>query len=131
MKLYQKLAQTFQAWLNCHDSGNNDWLARHEETIEELVKEHMPSGSGFDSGTRFVFISSQPEKLVFSSAYHHMNENGYYDGWSEFDIIVTPSLTSGFDVRLRSKGPFPRKYADTKDYILETFQEILDKELAS
>lgn len=126
MKLYEKIAQTFGAYMNCTTA---DTVTEWEQTIEDLVKEHMPSGSGFDNGTEFAFDDSTPERLVFRSAYHHMNETGYYDGWSVFKIIVTPSLVFGFTLQLRSIGPFNRKYADTKDYILETFQEALDSEV--
>lgn len=131
MKLYQQIAQTFTAWQNCSNpiAPNGVWMEKHETRINELTREYLPSGSGFDSGTEFKFIASQPNKLVFKSAFHHMDEYGGYDGWSEFDVIVTPDLAFGFNLRLRSTGKFARKYADTKEYILEVFQTALDQEV--
>jgi hypothetical protein len=51
-KLYTHLASLVQARLNCIESQNDEWLAKHQDRIESLVKEYLPSGSGFDSGTK-------------------------------------------------------------------------------
>jgi hypothetical protein len=127
--LYRELASLVQARHNCLSglkAGTlpNPWVARHEETIERLVKEYMPSGSGFDSGTKIDLERSRAGKLVFTTAFHHMDENGYYDGWTEHRITVTPSF-DGFNLRIGG-----RNRRDIKEYMYQTFDECLNTDLA-
>ena len=97
-------------------------LAREE--IERLVREHMPSGSGFDAGTTLNFERSTPEKLVFDTAYHHMSEHGFYCGWTDHRVTVTPSFDSGYNLRVSG-----RDRNDTKSYIEDTFRAALSREV--
>src|SRR5208283_5262110 len=90
--LYRVLAMLVQARDNCDLNDNREWRFKHEYRILELVKEHMPSGSGIDCGTTIDFVASTPEKLVFNASYHHMDQNGFYDGWTDHIITVRPSL---------------------------------------
>jgi hypothetical protein len=93
-------------------------LARH------LVKDYLPSGSGFDAGTTLDEGASSPDKLVFDTSFHHMDEHGGYDGWTEHKVIVTPSLAHGCDLRVTG-----RDRNDIKSYIGETFAHALDTEV--
>jgi hypothetical protein len=115
--LYSELASTVAARKNCLSASANDsqreWADKHEDTIERLVKQFMPRGSGFDSGTKIDLDRSHASKLVFETAFHHMDENGFYDGWTEHTVTVTPSF-QGFDVRVSG-----RNRNDIKEYISE------------
>lgn len=128
MKTYQEIAEQFNAMKNCEKMNNQEWYTEWHSRIEQTVKEHFPSGAGFDSGTTFDFVNSTSEKLVFNSAFHFMNENGCYDVWADFQIIVRPSLQFGFTLTLKSIGEFPHKYSFNKDYILECFDLALNQE---
>ena len=119
-KLYQTIAQLVQARENCKKSNNREWLDKHESRITDLVKSFLPSGSGFDNGTQIDLDESTPNRLVFHTAYHHMNDGGYYDGWTEHSVIVTPDLASGFDLRITG-----RDRREIKDYIGEVFHHAL------
>ena len=44
--LYRAIAEKLQAIENCRKANNAEWEARHSDAIEDLVKAHMPSGSG-------------------------------------------------------------------------------------
>ena len=99
-----------------------DWLYKHVDMADELCKNHMPHGSGFDAGTQLDWDASHAEKLVFTTAYHHMNDNGYYDGWTEHLVTVTPSLAHGFHMRISG-----RNRNDIKDYIGDEFQHALGR----
>lgn len=118
--LFMKLAQLVVAIRNCDEAGNMVWHAKHRDRVCALVKEHMPSGSGFDAGTQFDIDAQKPERLVFSTAFHHMDENGSYHGWSDHTVVVTPSLSHGFVLRVTGNDR-----NSIKDYIHEVFHEAL------
>lgn len=123
--LYAELAQLIQARANCLKSFqstgvNNGGFDRHSQSIEKLVTEHMPSGSGFDNGTFLDLDSSHTEKLVFNTQFHHMNEVGYYDGWTEHTVTVTPSFGG---INLRVSG---RNKNDIKEAIYQAFSIALE-----
>lgn len=127
-QLYQHLASRVQAMENCAESGNSEWFGRHRAAIEGLVKEHMPSGSGFDNGTVLNVGTgkncSKPNRLVFSTSFHHMNESGMYDGWTEHDVIVTPDLAHDFSLSITG-----RDRQQIKDHIADTFYTALRLEI--
>lgn len=116
--LYSELAMLVQARRNCADKNTPkaEWFDKHSEKIEMLVKQHMPSGSGFDSGTTLDLDASHAEKLVFHTSFHHMNDAGYYDGWTEHTITVTPSLAHRYHLRISG-----RNRNDIKDYMVQDF----------
>lgn len=127
--LYQELARLLTAYQNCCSPSANEsqreWAPKHQATIEAIVKEQMPSGSGIDRGTKLDLDVSSEEKLVFATAFHHMNEGGMYDGWTEHTVICTPSLA--FQFRLKVTG---RDRNGIKDYLHSTFQEALAAEVS-
>lgn len=119
-KLYAELAGLIDARLNCLKS-RNEWAEKHEERILALVDNYMPSGSGFDSGTKIDLDASTGDKLVFHTSYHHMNENGYYDGWTDHTVTVTGSLMFGYNIKIggRDRNGF-------KEYAYEVFNSALE-----
>lgn len=125
-KVYQAIASSFNAMLNCEKSGNSEWYEKHNDKINDICDNYMPHGSGFDSGTKFDFDKSKPEKLVFNIDYHHMDYNGYYDGWSEMTVTITPSLQ--FDFNMRITG-LRRKNRFDMDYMFDTINYCLNKEI--
>lgn len=124
MPVYEALAHTIEARLNCIKSGNDEWRVRHSETILQIVENCLPSGSGIDCGTQIDLDLSTPESLVFDVQYHHMNDGGYYDGWTVHRVIVTPSL--GHKFTLRITGP---NRNDIKDYLHECYRSALTEVL--
>lgn len=122
-KLYQHIASRLAAIENCRKHGNSEWIDRHTEWIEDILKEKLPSGSGFDSGTLLNWERSTPNKLIFLTSFHHMDEHGGYDGWTEHEVIVTPDLASGFNLRVTG-----RDRNGIKDYIGDIFADTLSAE---
>lgn len=102
---------------------NKEWQPQWEEVIDTLV-DMLPSGSGIDRGVKIDFDKSTGEKLVFNFGYHHMDENGYYCGWTEHVLTITPSFLSGFNMKI--SGPDKN---GIKEYLYETFGYSLDQEL--
>ena len=120
--IFQQIASALIAANNCEASGNTEWRTRHHETIEHLVRDHLPSGSGFDAGSHLVLSNSSDDRLAFSTSFHHMNGDGYYEGWTHHMVIVTPSLASGFDLEVTGED-----HNDINDYIGDAFHNALSK----
>lgn len=118
--LVEQFATCFAALLNCRQSGNQEWGEIWGDRLEALAREHLPSGSGFDSGSSFNLEESRPDRLIFGTSFHHMDDSGMYDGWTEHRAIVTPSFVGRFDLKITG-----RDRNGIKDYIAETFHNLL------
>lgn len=116
---YKAIARALDAHHNATKSGNTEWAAKHLARAQWLVKQHLPSGSGIDSGTKLLDVSTG-EKLQFQADFHHMNETGMYSGWTYHRVIVTPSLTAGFRIRITGADR-----NDIKDYLHSIFDSAL------
>ena len=123
-KIYQSIASKIQARANCAamNPQNTEWEKRHKNETDDMITNYLPSGSGFDSGTRLDWDRSTGEKLVFITSFHHMDENGYYDGWTEHTVTVRASLTNDFDLTISG-----RDRNDIKEYIADAFRNALDQ----
>ena len=122
-KVYQKLASSIDARLTCIKRENEYWETEHFEQIHHIMTT-APSGSGIDSGTTIDLDKSTGEKLVFHLGYHHMNDWGYYDGWTDHTITVRPSFR--FNTILTISGP---NRDDVKDYLHEIYHIWLNEEV--
>lgn len=100
------------------DETRKQYLDKAVENIEDEI-EKLPSGSGLDDGIRLNYELSKPERLVFYFSFHHMDENGYYDGWTAHQIIITPSLQRQFNTRITG-----RDRNQIKEYLYDLFSEI-------
>ncbi len=120
--LYREIASILQAIDNCRKAGNTEWLEKHEDRLKELC-DALPSGSGIDCGTTLERDDCTPSKLVFTFSYHHMNDAGMYDGWTEHSLIVTPSF-DGIDLRITG-----RDRNDIKEMLYEQYHYCLTQEV--
>ena len=122
-KVYQKLAGRFSAYLNCIKENNEEWEQNHKDSIETITNVCLPSGPGIDSGNSFDFNKSKQNKLVINSSWHIMNQNGYYDGWIDFTVTITPDLISELNIDIR--GNFGKKHQDLKSYLSDLYYSAL------
>ena len=122
-KLYQELAINFSGYQKGIELNNTIWQEKRQDKIEELIK-LLPSGSGIDNGNKFDYSDSNDNKLIINSSFHRMDENGYYDGWIDYQVIIKASLKYGFDLCI--KGKFC-KHQDIKDYLSELYQYSLEQ----
>jgi hypothetical protein len=113
--LYREFASLLNAIDNCRKSGNTEWLEKHETSLDAL-ESFLPSGSGINIGTKLDRDKSTSEKLVFSFSFHHMDERGGYDGWTDHVLTIRPSLQFGIDIRISG-----RDRNQIKDYLYETY----------
>lgn len=123
LPLYRAIAQTLQARLNCERAGNAEWRDRHQSALDQLVRDFMPSGSGFDCGTQ-LDPKSTPDRLQFIAPFHHMDDVGSYDGWTDHVFTVRASLSLGIVLTIsgRDRDGF-------KDYAHEAFYFALLREV--
>lgn len=130
--LYRELAKTIDAWKRCAGNLNrSEWEQKHFATIERL-QSLLPSGAGIDNGSMLDLDLSHSDRLVIKTSFHHMNEVGYYDGWTDHVITVTPSF-SGINLRISGRNRNNIKenlheefeYALTRDVTYELFVEYL------
>jgi len=56
-KRYQEIASRLQAIENCQKASNSVWEIEHEKAIVDIM-DLAPSGSGIDSGTYFLLLST-------------------------------------------------------------------------
>lgn len=122
-RLYKKFAGLVNARLNCAKNNNHEWFQMHTDNIKKLVR-LLPHGSGFDNGTEIDLEKSTGEKLVFHTGYHHMNEDGFYDGWTYHTVTVRPSLQCGFVIDISG-----RDRNQIKEVIHDFFSMDLDQEV--
>ena len=121
---YTRIAELTGVIHECQARSNTVWLANCRESLTDIMREHAPSGSGIDSGTQFIESESTDEKLVFQTAFHHMDDNGFYCGWSHHKVIARPSFVFGYSLRIT--GPNTR---DIKDYLMDVFTHFLETEV--
>ncbi|MFA5572179.1 MAG: hypothetical protein WDA42_03655 [Candidatus Bathyarchaeia archaeon] len=112
---YERIARVLEAQKNCLASNNGAWAERHQETLDQILAT-APHGSGIDGEGVVLASESTPQRLVFHFDFHHMNERGFYEDWSTYKMVVSPSLTHGFDLRI---------YGKNKNGIKEYFYDIL------
>lgn len=117
----KKLADTLQSRRNCMKTPDthSEWIDIHTNTIMEMCKE-LPHGSGIDGTMEIDFDQCNDKKITFFFEYHHMDDNGYYDGWTEHNIIITPDFGS---FKIRINGPDRNQ---VKDYFYDLFACIFE-----
>jgi hypothetical protein len=111
------LSSKFDAYQRCIETNNKEWEENHRGAIEEILKA-LPSGSGIDDGVKFNWNHSTPQKLVFTFGFHHLNEGGFYDGWTNHILTITPKF-GGYDLKI--SGPNKNHI---KDYLYDVFYSI-------
>ena len=113
MKLYQAIAQNARI--------PNEHLRDAFAIRADRIREKLPHGSGFDNGC--VIESDTESKIVISTAFHHMDDNGFYCGWTDHKVIITQTLL--YDTpSIRVTG---RNFRGIKDYIADVFHSVLSE----
>lgn len=111
---YIALARAIGSMNRCNAANNTEWSDKHANAILELM-DSAPSGSGIDCGTKLADCSTG-EQLVFDVSFHHMDEAGGYDGWTEHRIILRPSFELGYRMTITGKDR-----NGIKEYLSDTY----------
>lgn len=121
-KLINVIASLSVARSNCENSGMGEWMRTHAARLDQLAREFLPSGSGFDNGTTIVPDKCDAGRLVFRTAFHHMDENGFYCGWTHHVVTARPSLIGGYTVSVSGSNR-----NDIREFIADTFHAALSQ----
>ena len=118
-----QIARQVERAIRCsRSSPDNARDAR--ESADEFVREFLPRGSGFDSGTSIDWDRSKPNRIVFYTEFHHMDDSGYC-GWTEHTVKVVPNFVYDFNMSIGG-----RDRNDIRDYIGDVFRECLDDRIS-
>ena len=93
-----------------------EYRDKHFEVIEQANKD-LPHGSGIDGVIAICTADCSENKIIIIFGFHHMNEDGYYDGWTEHKLIITPKF-GGFKLHITGKNR-----NQVKDYLYDLFRE--------
>lgn len=115
--LIQAISNRIAAIENCKRTGNAEWEEKHRDTLAQLEK-MLPSGSGVDSGTT-IDPKSTSSKVILKFSYHHMDEHGGYDGWTDHTAVITPAF---FSVNVLITG---KDRNGIKEYLSSLFEDNL------
>lgn len=125
--VYREIASYLNARRSCLEhyqepgkSHLEEWITKHECRAHDLTRRFMPSGSGIDAGTTLQVDACTDDKLVFTTSYHHMNDGGYYDGWTEHTVTVKPSLIHELTIKISG-----RDRNNIKEYLHDCFDNHL------
>lgn len=89
-----------------------------------MIDNFLPRGSGIDKYPKLILDKSNENKLMFKFSYHHMNDVGFYDGWTDHILTVKPSLAFGFELKITGQNK-----NEIKDYLYEIFEGYLNSEV--
>lgn len=122
MNVAHALASAITARNNCLSGSmpRLDIASVWFEVIDRITREVLPTGSGFDSGTTVGVDLSTANCLVLHTSFHHMNEHGMYDGWTEHTLRVRPTFDGSVRITISGKNR-----NEIKDYIHDVFHAAL------
>lgn len=143
VSLAKAIARTLHIIGQHQRMGDNSAAEPYEEYLEYIHRMHFPSGSGFDNGCRLVAgwqnkyrddtsISGVTDTYTQYGSFHivcdfhHMNDNGFYTGWTNHVFSVYPCIHDFDGWRSKIHG---RDRNDIKNYIDEVMHETLTREV--
>jgi hypothetical protein len=130
MKVVEALASALSTMRSCEREEMAD---RAKERVGKIQQELLLSGSGNDAGSEVLVDLCSDRKIVIQSDFHHMDENGFYSGWTKGVFTITPSF-HGIEVKFVVRGRPDIKYWDARlfiDYQEEQMFWALNKELSA
>lgn len=124
IRLYQAIVFNGMSRMHCAKNGNLEWEKIWNERLNEL-QELLPSGGGLDSGIFIIRDTITAHNFVLTGKYHHMNEQGYYDGWYHWNAVVRPSFLSEIEVDIEWVDLPPPDRDSVDESICENIRDVL------
>lgn len=91
--MYQTVSSKIATLVRSYQSISLPWKNNIMMELDDLVRNHLPCGSGFDTSPELDTEKSTTNQLIFYSDYHVMDDNGTYAGYANFMITVDGDLT--------------------------------------
>lgn len=124
-RVFQLIATAAASMKRCQNTGNKVWADRWAARLTHIERELLPSGSGIDSGTKINWSATGGAEIALNCSFHHMDEHGTYDGWTDHTVRVRPCFEHpGFtihDITGVNRN-------EIKEYLADVFIEALDAE---
>lgn len=117
--LIKEIASALSAFKHCQKIKNKGQEREHLKTLIGF-EEFLPHGCGFDGGTQILVDMSTDNKICFSTDFHHMQETGFYDGWTSHIVTVTPSFVCELEIFVSGTDK-----NDIKSHIGDVFYDCL------
>lgn len=95
-------------------------IVQHPSLHDYIVRELLPNGSGFDDYPSIAEVSDS--EVIIVIRYHPMSEYGYYEGWIEERLRITPSISHTYKSELTDNSGAEE---GVREYILDTYHEVL------
>lgn len=114
-----KLSEIAQA-IRFLNSTHADTIARGRDALDE-INVRLPRGSGLDARVEVDEQKSSPSKIIIYLEYHHLNEGGYYDGWTRHKVTVIPCFINGYEMKV--SGP---NRNEIKTYLYDLFNNVFE-----
>ena len=130
-KLHQALANLIEARLDCIQFGNDELRNRHEKCGDQLVREYMPRSGEFKRGTTLDWSRSLPDKLVFSTSFHHTGEAGDYTHETTHLVTVRAHLAHGYKLSITRSNRDRIRKSVTDSFSAALDQNVPDEKIWS
>ena len=116
--LASTLVAACEALRACQASPNHPWTSRWASLLDSIEANLLPSGGGFDNGTKIDREATNARRISLTFDFHHMNENGFYDGWTSHKVTISPTFR-GVEVRVSGSNK-----SEIRDYASEVFASL-------
>lgn len=107
-----------------YETTERERVIMQDEAID-IFNHVLPHGSGIDCDWKITF-HNRSKRIHMSNSYHCMDENGMYDGWSDFTVIIDWEDEEYYRIMFhgRESQRLARKY-DLRDYLTDLICECL------
>ena len=116
------IACAVNSMARCNSNGNA-YADKWESLLAHIEKDILPRGSGFDCGCRIERSPRNPAYVQIAFSFHHMDESGRYDGWTEHTATFKPDFETGFSLHLSGKD-----HNSAKEYFSDILSELLSRD---
>lgn len=116
--LASTLVAACEALRDCQATPNHPWTSRWASLLDSIEANLLPSGSGFDNGTKIDREATNARRISLTFDFHHMDENGFYDGWTSHNVTIYPTFGH---LEVIVSG---RNKSQIRDYAAEVFASL-------
>lgn len=88
-----------------------------------LLLAYANHGSGIDCDWH---ISESKRNIIMSNSIHCMDDNGYYEGFMDFSILINKKDVNDIKVKFNTNSFYRRKYADGWREYLNFMTQLTD-----